>query len=348
MNVGIMNIFRKARSGSPSLEVPKICLPRQKRQTSVDEPKDLKCLEVPLEQRGRSSSFDSSTLHKEKDSLAVPKPGRRCQSFDSCNEATGDRSWSTSSDENLSDSTKESRRGSFKLSRYRKHRPSVEIPKLCVHCVYIESAQQDSLEEQSKDSSRKFCGKFYLGNEMDDNLFSSSGSFSSSEEDFSDSSYESETDDEEVVNCEKLDDKPNSGDGFSSSGQKQCNHISSNNKIENLSFADDDYIEVNPLLNDSSVDCPNDGNGGDYTNALTLHVPVVKQQRSTSFDGCLCKGSNPDNASNSNRPMVMRQASFDEDFIDSSKQIRSSSVDVNLPTEEESRYKAIQTSPGHS
>ncbi|XP_063403309.1 diacylglycerol kinase zeta-like isoform X7 [Mytilus trossulus] len=335
-----MNIFKRARSGSPSLEVPKICLPRQKRTTSIDEPKDIKCLEVPgLEQRGRSSSFDSASLHKEKDCLAVPKPGRRCQSFDSCN-AGGDRSWSTSSDENLSDpGIKERRRKSFKLSRYQKHRPSIEIPKLCVHCVYVEQAYKDSLEEIEKHTH----SKFYLGNEADENLFSSSGSFSSSDEDFSDSSYESETDTEETENSEYISEQTKTN------GQNAKTEICSNentfSKSENLYFADDDFIELNPTGNDSSID---NSTEGDYTNALTLQVPVIKQQRSTSFDGCLCKGSTSDKVSNTTRTMVKRQASFDEDSLDSSKQIRSSSVDVNLPTEEESRYKAIQTSPGHA
>ncbi|CAG2217172.1 unnamed protein product [Mytilus edulis] len=306
-----MNIFKRARSGSPSLEVPKICLPRQKRTTSIDEPKDIKCLEVPgLEQRGRSSSFDSASLHKEKDCLAVPRPGRRCQSFDSCN-AGGDRSWSTSSDENLSDpGIKERRRKSFKLSRYQKHRPSIEIPKLCVHCVYVEQAYKDSLEEIEKHTHN--------------------------------SSYESETDTEETENSEYICEQTKTN------GQNAKTEICSNentfSKSENLYFADDDYIELNPTGNDSSID---NSTEGDYTNALTLQVPVIKQQRSTSFDGCLCKGSTSDNVSNTTRPMVKRQASFDEDS-DSSKQIRSSSVDVNLPTEEESRYKAIQTSPGHA
>lgn len=330
----MMNIFRRGRAGSPSLELPKICLPRQKRTTSVDEPKDIKCLEVPLEQRGRSSSFDSSSLHAEKENLEVPKPGKRCHSFDSC--APGDeRSWSISSERNLSDSGKDVRRKSFKLSRYQKHRPSIEIPKLCIHCVYVESA--------NKEEDKQECGKFYLGNEGEETLFSSSTSFSSSDEDFSDCSYDTDTDEEEIENGAIY---------INTNGHGDEVNLSSNEKTfaysENLYFADEDYIETSPAGNDSSIDCPNDDTDGDYTNALTLKVPVIRQQRSTSFDGCLCKGSTSDNVSNPVRPMVKRQTSFDDDFLDVSKQIRSSSVDVNLPTDEETRYKAITTSPSHT
>jgi hypothetical protein len=43
--------------------------------------------------------------------------------------------------------------------------------------------------------------------------------------------------------------------------------------------------------------------------------------------------------------MVQRQDSFDEGLLDVKSQVRSTSVDVNLPTEEEKHYKAITGSP---
>ena len=70
-----------------------------------------------------------------------------------------------------------------------------------------------------------------------------------------------------------------------------------------------------------------------YVNAVTLAVPVIKQHRSSSMDERILKGP---------ESQIQRQASFDEGcMLDVPLQKRSSSVDVNLPTDQETSYKAI-------
>ena len=198
-----MNLFKKARSRSPSFDIPKLCLSRQKRtsevppatstvsldsvdqtvvpgtctgkymdsggasaypeteatvinnrpskgklkeadrahrKTSIQNPDTSgPTLAVPYIPRIRSSSFDTSTLHHEEqdsdNTLVVPE-SQRSKSFDA--------SYSGSSEENTSD--KDTSSSIFlALPKYYRRR-SLEIPKLCIHCVHLEalSSQETS------------------------------------------------------------------------------------------------------------------------------------------------------------------------------------------------------------
>lgn len=72
-----------------------------------------------------------------------------------------------------------------------------------------------------------------------------------------------------------------------------------------------------------------------YTNAVTLQVPVLKQHRSSSMDATYSTVPSDD----------MRRSSWGEERLDVPKQNRSSSIDVNLPTEEDSTYHAVTPAP---
>ena len=305
-----LELFRKNRCGSPSFEIPKLCLSRQSRTVSIDveEQTSTTSLSVPLEQRGRSSSFDTSSLQNEKNvKLQVPLPGRRCHSFDSTTSIGN--SWLGSSDENISDkegSTKASS-GSLKIPKSRsRRRSSLEIPKLCIHCVHMESYY-----ENEKQKNESFDSEGCESEELWDD-----SSFSDSDDSGTDLDiYLSDSDASSDV-CNEFDDNENSVVCKANMSKKQPSD------------------KTNDFL---------------FTNAVTLAVPVIKQQRSSSFDGGLLrKTTNTDGSKGSEgagRGTLQRQKSF-EDTLDVKNQVRSTSVDVNLPTEETSHYKAITGSPG--
>ncbi|KAJ8315484.1 hypothetical protein KUTeg_007634 [Tegillarca granosa] len=339
-----MNIFKKSkRCGSPSFGLPKLCLPRQKKNVSAE---DLTCktLDVPFE-RGRSSSFDSSSLHSDQGILLeVPKTGRRCLSFDSST-APVSSPWSASSEESCvsdKEETSGTRRSySLKWPKYR--RPSVEIPKLCIHCLHMEAI---SNEKKEKENKKEENGKtsFYIVTNDEDVPFSSSTSYSSSEESLSDSfswsDFSDDSDDDDDGNesdCEE-DEEVNEKNGKHEFSQKESQKSPTNS---NVSFEKTDLSKSSPK-GDSM-----------YTNAVTLAVPVIKQHRSSSLDASMLQSSQVPTlvvptTSSGQRSLVQRQQSFEEDASDVQKQIRSSSVDVTLPTEEEIHYKAITNSTGSS
>ena len=131
-----MNLFKRSRSRSPSMrstpsfEIPKLCFSRQKRAISIDTTNStVDTLDVPTTPRGRSSSYDGSFEHAQS-TLEVPKTGRRSKSFDAACPYSG------SSDENISDQEK-----NYRLPRYQRTRGSLDIPKLCIHCVHIEALE---------------------------------------------------------------------------------------------------------------------------------------------------------------------------------------------------------------
>lgn len=274
-----MNLFRKSRSRTPSFEIPKLCFSKEKRSTSVDERKR-KTLDVPpLEQRERSSSFDSTSLNDTEtiQFLSVPKHhnGPRCHSYDTS------LPWTGSSEENMSD--KESSNSSLKVPKYQRRRSSLEIPKLCIHCVHNEAMHEEAQNYQNK---------FYLEDEAD--IFSSSTSYSDSSE------------------------LTTSDDSL-------------------WSYSDDEGNESDCEEEDDQIECKN-GELRLYRDVVTLTVPVVKQQRSSSMDACFVRV--PEN----NGDHVIRQCSMDVPYLEVPKTGRSSSVDVSLPTDEDSHYKAY-TSP---
>ncbi|KAK7497168.1 hypothetical protein BaRGS_00011462 [Batillaria attramentaria] len=180
-----MNVFKKSRSRSPSFEIPKLCLPRQKRSTSVDSSTvPMASLDVPLENnRMRSSSFDSSSLRDVNiDLLQVPinkvGGGHRSHSFDSAT------AWSPmSSDDNFSDKENSN---SLKIPKYQKRRASYELPKICMHCVHLEAL------EHEREQNRQRSTLFYLGDSSpkegsDDSSISDESDLESEEYDSSDS-----------------------------------------------------------------------------------------------------------------------------------------------------------------
>ncbi|XP_078322914.1 diacylglycerol kinase zeta-like isoform X7 [Crassostrea virginica] len=323
-----MHLFRKSRSRSPSFEIPKLCLSKQK-NVSIEEPSPASNgLEVPLEHRGRSTSFDSSSLCSENNEfLQVPITGRRCHSFDSC--TIGSPSWSAeSSDDNGSE--RESRSwNNLRISRG-KRRASMEIPKLCIHCVHME----------------RFAEKEHGG--LNDNCFSNGGSeeyLASSSTSYTSSDDASFTSDIDFY----LSDESSQGDnGDKGSDVEPC----SKDLIRNKSCSPDcGYPRSSHSHSPSPEDHKSPTEDRPYTNAVTLEVPVIRQHRSTSLDGALLQTSSNSDVTtlqvNPNRGMVQRQDSFDEGLLDVNlkSQVRSTSVDVNLPTEEEKHYKAITGSP---
>lgn len=182
-----MNVFRKSRSRSPSFEIPKLCLPRQKRSTSVDSSTvPMANLDVPgLENnRMRSSSFDSSSLRDVNiDLLQVPMNkvggGHRSHSFDSAS------AWTPiSSDDNFSDKENSN---NLKVPKYQKRRASYELPKICMHCVHLEALEQ----EQEKNRVRNPF--FYLGENSPNEEEESSLSDESDQDSDDDGSFSSDS-----------------------------------------------------------------------------------------------------------------------------------------------------------
>ena len=385
-----MNIFRRARSRSPSWEVPKLCLSRQKRTISVDSQegqvhpvetvsvkaksspptpiksqsksssrssrskgsrnKDLKekdkdslkgsltrgkegkgsltkgnkdsikekekadikspkqahkqvkqpvlsvpSLEVPdIGIRGRSSSFDTSSLDHEKEvdeenMLRIPEANRRSRSFDAS------YSGGSTSDDGASDNERPSM-SFLSIPKYYRRR-SLEIPKICIHCVHIEALAE--AESSQKTSPSTFIGghnKFELDKSVIDNDYWTSDS----------GSEEDETDDE---SC-----------GSSGGGERYVPIT--------LSVTPTDSEEA-IIISSTMVE----GRKPTYAMNNTLEVPLVKQ-RSSSMDAAYLQ------------PGIMddRRASLDVDMmLDVPKQPRSSSVEVSLPTPDEAHYKAIRS-----
>ena len=296
-------IFKKSRSVSPSFEIPKICLPRQKKsiEDALDNEKEPpSTLKVPnAETRIRSSSFDSSTLKQ--DSLEVPnKQGRRCHSFDS---ACADQMSHGSSEESIGDS-KESIFVNFKVPNFSKRKSSFEIPRLCIHCIHMETKAKEMRSSQNF-VDRSYPRQFLFEDDFDSDEFSNTSSTS-----YTTTSSESLSDQGDFYYLTNSEDEGNESD---------CEEDFDDNDKDNDAIPRLEHF-------DSKEDEA-------YVNAVTLAVPVIKQHRSSSMDERILKGP---------ECQIQRQASFDEGcLLDVPIQVRSSSVDVNLPTEQEASYKAI-------
>lgn len=349
-------IFKKSRSVSPSFEIPKICLPRQ--SECIDDGYEIevdKTLKVPSESRARSSSFDSSSLRQgslTSELLNVPtKQGRRCHSFDSA--CTLQMSQATS-EESLPESP--SSRWSLRVPRYQGRRSSLDIPKLCIHCMHLEAKAQESIERE--EALKIYQHASVPGEDSDGFSFTSSTSYTSTTQDsLSDPSgfyYLTDSEDEgNESDCEDSFDSPDgkstlhtaSSDTFPNVFHSSSSSISPEKRSildflngHNLPHIDSkDEEDLDDLVDDlSDEEEDNDEDDEDYINVVTLAVPNIKQQRSSSMDACFMKEGSPGNK------QVQRQKSFDNgDMLDVPMQIRSSSVDVNLPTEQESYYVAI-------
>ena len=167
-----MHLFRrKARSPSPSIEVPRLCLPRQKATTEAPSDDDDSMtmaptamttarLNVPSGGRIRSSSFDSSSLKNEDkgSTLQLPISSQRSKSLDSSYVA------GSTSEENTSDRDSTSSLRIPVMSRYYRRR-STDIPRLCIHCIHIESL---SSQEPSPASSDGEITPFSVGDSTAD------------------------------------------------------------------------------------------------------------------------------------------------------------------------------------
>ncbi|KAL8594144.1 hypothetical protein ACOMHN_018084 [Nucella lapillus] len=300
-----MNIFKKSRSRSPSFEIPKLCLPklpRQKRSTSVDSSVSVSTsLIVPLENRGRSSSFDSSSLRDVKvDFLQVPPPppprktrggggskSSSSKSSSSKNSSSSRRShsfdtaapWSPiSSDDNFSDKENSSS-NNLKLPKHQTRRASLDIPKICMHCVHLEAIEQE--REKNKRNAL-----FYLGDTQNS---------SSTTPEESSSAPDSEDD---------------SGSSFS------------NDDSEGSSVEEQAVVEIIETLHHSPSASPqrsskDSSRTNSYTDVVTLAVPVMKQRSSSMDAGYITKP-----------PESPRKASLDERTLHKvHAQIRSQSLD---------------------
>lgn len=370
-------IFKKSRSVSPSFEIPKICLPRQ--SECVDDGYDLHMndtLKVPNESsRGRSSSFDSSSLQRQdtisQECLEVPtKQGRRCHSFDS---ACTLQMKQSGSDESINDSG--SSNWSLRVPKYPSRRSSLDIPKLCIHCIHMEAKAKEDKERE--EALQIYPGGNHWPDDVDNVSFTSSTSYTSTTPDsMSDPSgfyYLSDSEDEgNESDCEDNLDSPNyrntinrcevferfdndyqggvnSENSTSPSPEKQSIlDILNGHTLKHIDSKDDDDYDDGVDENEHDFvdeeeddDDEDDDDEEDYINAVTLAVPILKQ-RSSSMDACFLKTQD---CIKSSPKQVQRQKSFDNgDMLDVPIQVRSSSVDVNLPTEQETRYKAIPNS----
>jgi len=361
-------IFKKSRSVSPSFEIPKICLPRQ--AECVDDgfdPEINATLSVPAESRGRSSSFDSSSLQRQstlesQECLEVPtKQGRRCHSFDS---ACTLQIKQASVDDAASDSG--SSNWSLKVPKYQSRRHSFDIPKLCIHCIHIEAKLKE--EEERREALQLYEDS--SGPDHSDNIsFTSSTSYTSTTPDSSLERsgfyYLSDSEDEgNESDCEDNLDSPNYTynlnpkcevfDGYQinrryseklSPGSKMAPNsdsvsileILNGHSLKHIDSKDDEELDILDGENDVDDDIDDDDDE-DYINAVTLTVPTLKH-RSSSMDACFMKTQD---CGKTSPKQVQRQKSFD--VLDVPLQFRSSSVDVALPTDQESHYKAIPNS----
>ena len=346
-------IFKKSRSISPSFEIPKICLPRQKKNVDeTDGCEEIKStLSVPGENRQRSSSFDSSSLTQESlanDLLKVPKKhGRRCHSFDSA--STLQISAGSPEDNKCESPTSPSSNKSLKVPKSPRRRSSLDIPRLCIHCIHLEAKAKETKEREEALLIYQSNADEVMDDYSDGFSFTSSTSYTSTSLDsLSDPSgfyYLDDSEDEgNESDCEDDDDYhqhavavPCSSKNDSLDLAPPCDIIKedflSGLNIRHMDSKDDSDEDI-----DDDIDDPDDADDEDYVNVVTLAVPVLKQ-RSSSMDACFLKSS--DKGTLGERK-IQRQKSFEnDDLLDVPMQVRSSSVDVNLPTEEEKRYKAI-------
>ncbi|CAI9735816.1 diacylglycerol kinase zeta-like isoform X6 [Octopus vulgaris] len=297
-----MNRLKKNCNFSLSFEVPKLCISRQEAAAKDDANKSL--LQLPSEARVRSSSFDTSSLPNKdnQEFLKVPNTGRRSNSFDvTANIAI-------SSDEGISDQETNSGK---KLLKWR--RASYEIPKLCIHCIHLETLSNQELDTVLSDKTSQ---------QLDLLTSDYPGVFTSSCE----SLYSSSSD------------LPADSDYSDKDDNSECS-ISALSLLETHSpdnIQDSPSLSSPPLLIKSPNELrPSNDNQLEeisYINVLTLEVPTVKSQRSSSVDtGCL--QVSPSDS--------WKSSLSGNEFLEVPVQPRSSSIDVRLPTEEDKHYVAI-------
>ncbi|ELT95565.1 hypothetical protein CAPTEDRAFT_216572 [Capitella teleta] len=367
----------KTRSQSPSIEFPKLRLPRQKAvdssisagssvestgspkgrwrrsksatppsprckakthsltstgsstgSTEVSDVQDVVTLKVPQHPRIRSSSFDASTLHQEElnvnNTLSVPIS----KSLDA-----------GSSDDNYV-SDREVNYSFLDVPKYFRRR-SLEIPRLCVHCIHLESLSSHEGSPQSSPGSES-CSR-----PRDDDFWNCSSSSESSGDDEDDDDDDEE--EEDAVKQEATSPAPPSPKAQTKSPGllrrklvRTKQHFGwDSQEIQGLIQQDIESSTRNNrspsstatpsprcLSGESSVDsCA--------SNVVTLQVPLFKPRSSSVDVACM----RDDNAKSSGR-----RGSVDDQRLAVPQQKRSSSVDVSLPTDDSGAYKAIHSS----
>ena len=301
-----MNRLKKNCSFSLSFEVPKLCISRQ--ETTVPTTSKDSELQVPTETRVRSSSFDSSSLHNKEtqEFLEVPSAsGRRSNSFDVT------ANLGASSDEGVSDQETNSSR---KLLKWR--RASYEIPKLCIHCVHLETLANQELDstlvEKKVQQLDLLTSNYKVFTSSSESLYSSSSDLPPD----TDYDYSEKDENESDYSAQSLSPVRGRSPDFTSQISPRS---------------------TSPLLLQSpvNIDSPTDENPDvtSYTNVLTLEVPVVKSHRSSSVDTGYLQVSPSDS---------WKSSLSGNDYLEPPPvQPRSSSIDVRLPTDENGHYVAI-------
>lgn len=348
----------KSRSRSPSLEFPKLRLPRQKAvdasvsggaslegspkttpkassprgkthsltstgsstgSTEVSDVTDVVTLQVPQHPRIRSSSFDSSTLqHQEDDSNTLRVPFSK--SLDA-----------GSSDDNASD--REVNYSFLDVPKYFRRR-SLDIPRLCVHCIHLESLSSHEGSPQSSPGSE--TSRLDQDDDFWDCSSPSDGEDSEDEED-------EEDEDDDDTEDEPLSARPQcpvkspatrrklvrTKQHFGWDSQEIQGYMGYPSRPPVSCQSSVSSVDPTPctphLTNESSVDSTS-------SNVVTLQVPMLKP-RSSSVDVAYL--SVPDD--HQHRQMTSGHR------LDVPPQKRSSSVDVSLPTDDSHSYKAIHS-----
>ena len=302
--------------------------------SSVEDPSELRAchsafevgsvsLEVPaLRDRHRSSSFDANALRRNDsctDHLAVP-------------EYSVEGSTSESENDFAMTSASGRRKGTFKLrvpSSWQRRR-SLEIPRRCLHCVYLESlasTRQPSVEDAVS--------------EKDVELFDFDVASTSSDASTSSLASEGVT----SLTGASIDracsvERQQVIDQASARSVAPRRLVRQSEAIAPSDILDSPEASSQAERNESSTNASSDALATDDVTVVTLHVPTVAKPRSSSVDAsCLLR---------------QRHVVEDEDERSSRSdhalrvptQVRATSVEVVLPTDDtHGMYRAITQSP---
>ena len=368
-----MKIFRRARSRSPS--IPRLCLPKdQASQNQVDNEVSLasrssslstdgeqersmsfeaSTLVVPVHPRGRSSSFDASSLRRSNQDNKLQVP-----TYPSVDGSTSEEECNATSKEKFS----------LKVPGLQKYyrRRSLDIPKICIHCVHLESLSSREQSPISPQMNKKFAYKDFFSSDSDNNhsdLSSGDESGTTSEtgedDDENEEGYMSPANTDNDNHCKKntfaqyktVKQFAMSAESsrlgitrqFSTWGQEEegtltpqgalCHGVGkkSNNTIDSpfgkLFESSPNYKSQDKLDKADEEDS--------VKTVVTLEVPLVKPRSSSVDVTYLSPKYSADNQSGLLKPL-------------NSHSPKSSSIDVSLPTDESNCYKAITTSPRQS
>ena len=296
-----MNIFKRARGRAGSKDIPKLCV-------SDSDVVDAVSLAVPIAQRGRSSSFDASSLLRDADNcedITLNVPAQDAAS---------------TSDDNAPSEKECSRM--LRIPKYYRRR-SLEIPKICIHCVHLESLSSQETTPTSP-AERRFSLNFGYG--------SSSDSDDEAEDD--EDEYEDDNSVDEEMETRRRDSCPTNQLPESFSMDAMPQPATSKRRSCTMSLAQK-LAAIFGAGSSTPSDCDSQRDE-DTAGSTMLQVPLLKP-RSSSMDAAYLVLPSPTED---------RRSSLDDDLLNVPVQHRSSSVDVNLPTESIAQYKAIAHTPG--